>query len=627
MIDFSSFNFKDYKINDAVDDFFPLIDNCIISLQKYFSKDAELLSFEAIEFLDTYNSMILQRLNLITLFHSINLNESMGFYLKAFNHYTYYEQTIYGDPSISEKIIKISEREGFIQNPIQKKLLDDTTSKIRNFGYLLSEHSRNRLLELKKIENCMKVDYLYKLNDSRKLNYGNKKLVLEHTLFQSVLLNTDSSEIRRNLFYASNYRFKEHDVYIYAELIKMVEIRNEISAILGYNSYANMRFATLALSSPQEVMSFLKDMLEVDMKIHSSEKNILEKKYNTTINSWDWDYFSHNVLLENPTPFEFNPMHGKIFELKKTIEDGLFSLAFNLFNVEFKEIKTCNVWNDLVKVFEVSLSSENLGVIYLDLFQRSGKGAGAWMGSITDHSTHNNSKPMIYIITNFEGDYDESVIDFTEYKIIFHEFGHALQSLICKSHYDSHAGTKSIPYDFLEFPSQLFEMLSTNSDTLRKSITVEICNKYYFDELIDYFTTSDFHGSIHKRLQMIYASLLDLECHSDSFFSLASDLDSFEEKIKNKYNITDESIYPRYNLAIFQHIWADDYSCYYFCYLWGYSLALKVCKYYCDKHNSSEKRSYFIKKVINTLISPCGEVDLFSSWNSLNAEFNLVRFK
>ena len=73
-----------------------------------------------------------------------------------------------------------------------------------------------------------------------------------------------------------------------------------------------------------------------------------------------------------------------------------------------------------------------------------------------------NQKPIIanHLNINKPADKnDPTLMTFDEVITAFHEFGHAIHGILSDVNYPSFSGT-SVPRDFVEFPSQVYEMLS-----------------------------------------------------------------------------------------------------------------------------------------------------------------------
>ena len=77
--------------------------------------------------------------------------------------------------------------------------------------------------------------------------------------------------------------------------------------------------------------------------------------------------------------------------------------------------------------------------------------------------------PIVINVCNF-AKADPALLSFDDARTLFHEFGHALHQMLSDVTYEMVSGT-SVPRDFVELPSQLYEHWLEVPDVL-----AEICN-------------------------------------------------------------------------------------------------------------------------------------------------------
>ena len=148
-----------------------------------------------------------------------------------------------------------------------------------------------------------------------------------------------------------------------------------------------------------------------------------------------------------------------------------------------------------------------LGIVYLDLYKRENKFPGAahftlrcgkrkrrerrFAGANADMSSHYTNAfkkedlldadddyqtPVVALVANFRsggsggsgGGHASSNpnLTFQEVETFFHEFGHALNSLLSKTEYQHLSGTRG-PQDVIEIPSHVFERFSLDYETIK----------------------------------------------------------------------------------------------------------------------------------------------------------------
>jgi thimet oligopeptidase len=100
-------------------------------------------------------------------------------------------------------------------------------------------------------------------------------------------------------------------------------------------------------------------------------------------------------------------------------------------------------------------------MFYLDMFPREGKyNHFAEFGLIDGKRLPDGKyqRPTVALICNFPAPTQEhpSLMSHNDVVTIFHEFGHAMHSILTRSRYARFSGT-SVPRDFVEAPSQMLE--------------------------------------------------------------------------------------------------------------------------------------------------------------------------
>jgi thimet oligopeptidase len=150
------------------------------------------------------------------------------------------------------------------------------------------------------------------------------------------------------------------------------------------------------------------------------------------------------------------------FPYQRALE-GMFDIYQRIFGLKFERVEPPYKWIDDLQLYAVSdaATDEPLGLFYLDMFPREGK---------YHHFAHfrliegkllaggKYQRPTVALICNFPSPTKDkpSLLSHTDVETLFHEFGHAMHSMMTRAHYGRFAGT-SVPGDFVEAPSQMLE--------------------------------------------------------------------------------------------------------------------------------------------------------------------------
>lgn len=183
--------------------------------------------------------------------------------------------------------------------------------------------------------------------------------------------------------------------------------------------------------------------------------------YEKTILPWDQPYYSAigrkrqcNISHANLAPY---------FSLGCCI-DGLNNLFKCLFDVTLQHVDTVRgeVWtSDVKKLAVVHATEGTLGYIYCDFFERPDKPNQDCHYTIQGGRLKEDGEyqhPIVVLQLNFPLSQGRTPTLLTPGQVenLFHEFGHAMHSMLGRTKYQHVTGTRC-PSDFAEVPSVLME--------------------------------------------------------------------------------------------------------------------------------------------------------------------------
>ena len=171
----------------------------------------------------------------------------------------------------------------------------------------------------------------------------------------------------------------------------------------------------------------------------------------------DWRFYAEKVRKDK---YDLDQAEiAQYFELDNMIE-AQFYVANRLFGLTFEERDDIEVYNPVVRVWEVKDSAGNaIGLFFGDYYARDTKRSGAWMSAFrTQQKLTGDVKPLILNNMNLNqpADGEPTLMSYGDAVTLFHEFGHALHGLLSNVTYPTLAGT-NVPRDWVEFPAQLYE--------------------------------------------------------------------------------------------------------------------------------------------------------------------------
>jgi len=339
--------------------------------------------------------------------------------------------------------------------------------------------------------------------------------------FNTVQENAKNEATRKQLYIVRETLAKDKNVPL---LNQMLELRNEIALRLGYKSWDDYQTEVKMAKSGMNAEKYINDLVAGIQPKFDSEIAELQKLKAADTNDpkarimvWDWRYYSNQ---RDRQKYNVDKEALRAYFPFQKVLDGMFNIYQSIFGLKFEKIVAPHKWVDDLQLYVVtdSATGEPLGMFYLDMFPREGKYNHFAQFVIISGKLLANGKyqrPTVALLCNFppaSGD-APSLMTHQDVETLFHEFGHALHSIVTRARYGRFAGT-NVPGDFVEAPSQMLQnwvwdkkVLDTFAADYRdpsKKIPTEIVKKLNDAKLAD-------AGVLYRR-QFAFASL-DLALH------------------------------------------------------------------------------------------------------------------
>jgi len=350
-------------------------------------------------------------------------------------------------------------------------------------------------------------------------------------------------------------------------LADIVRLRVEKARLLGYESHADYVLERNMAKEPETVLNFLAQIWEAALPVARAEaaaqQELIEREGGKfKLEPWDWFYYTEKIRKEK---YDLSDEETRPYFSAKNVTDGMFYVANRLYGLEFSERNDIPLYHPDVKTFEVKRDNKHVGILMIDYFPRASKRGGAWCSPIRPQRLDGNGKlitPLVSMVTNFtppSGD-APSLLTPEEAGTLFHEFGHALHSLLSNTEY-----TSGVSRDFVELPSQIMEHWVLEPEVLRVYAKHYLTGEVIPDALIEKIEKAGKFNQGFATVEYLAASSLDMEYHSLTE-PVELNIGEFEKKAMEKYGLISEII-PRYRSTYFNHI-IGGYSAGYYSYIW-----------------------------------------------------------
>ncbi len=358
-----------------------------------------------------------------------------------------------------------------------------------------------------------------------------------------------------------------------ATIAAIVRLRAERARLLGFKSHAHWRMQDTMAVDPATAQTFLLKVwpaviARVRHEVADMQELANREQPGTTIEPWDYLYFAEKV---RKAKYDLDEAEIKPYlQLDNMVAAALWS-AERRFGLAFKEITgTVPVFHPEMRVWDVSDKStgRHRAVFYLDNFARAGKKSGAWATSY--RTQHAMDQPVTSIASNnnnfVKGAPGEPVlISIADATTLFHEFGHALHSMLQNVRYRSLAMT---PRDYVELPSQLNERWLLDRELLDRFARHNETGKPMPQSLVNKIEQSGKFNQGYGTLEYLCAAIVDMDLHMRP--DGVEDMAVFEREALERIGGMPREVVMRHRLPHFDHLFGNDgYSAGYYSYLWS----------------------------------------------------------
>ncbi len=355
-----------------------------------------------------------------------------------------------------------------------------------------------------------------------------------------------------------------------AIIASILKLRQERAVVLGFKNHATYRMDDTMAETPENATKLMMSVwpaararvLEevADMQAMADKEGAKIK-----IEGWDYRFYAEKV---RKAKYDLDESEVKPYLELNNMVDAMFYAAGRLYDLQFKEnTGTIPVFNPDVRTFEVTREGKTVGVFYLDNFARAGKRSGAWATAYRGRSgLRGDDIVLASNNNNFTkgGAGEPTLISQDDATTLFHEFGHALHSLLGNVYYPGLAGT---PRDFVEYPSQVNENWFLTPDVLNRFAKHYKTGEVIPAALVEKIQKANTFNQGFDTVEYLSSAIVDMKLHNRE--TPVTDPDAFERETLAELKMPKE-IVMRHRLPQFNHLFSSDaYSAGYYSYLWS----------------------------------------------------------
>lgn len=352
-------------------------------------------------------------------------------------------------------------------------------------------------------------------------------------------------------------------------MTETLALRHERAQLMGFENFSNYKLDDEMAKTPDAVRELLMAVWEPAKKKAEQDAEKLtsllhEDGVNGDLAGWDWRYYAAKL---KKAEHDLDENEIKPYLQLDNMIAAAFDVAGRLFGLSFAELDV-PLYHADARAWEVTRGGKHIGVFIGDYFTRSTKRGGAWCWRFRGQSRMDGDvRPITVNVCNFakapEG--EMTLISFDDAETLFHEFGHALHSLLSDVTYKFISGT-SVSRDFVELPSQLYEHWLSAPEVLSKHAlhfeTSEPMPKDMLDRLL---AAKNFEQGF-DTVEYTASAMVDIDFHTGTPPSdpMAAQAETLKRMGKP------DAISMRISSPQFNHVFAGDgYSSGYYSYMWS----------------------------------------------------------
>ncbi len=403
------------------------------------------------------------------------------------------------------------------------------------------------------------------------------KITLQVPHYLAVLRYAQNRKLRETLYHAYVTRASEFDndgkFNNNNVMTRIVELRQSEAAILGYQNYGEVSLATKMASTPDEVVTFLRDLAKRSLaqaKVEVEEVKAFAREKLGIADPQSWDLtFASEKLRE--ARYAYSDQEVKQYFTEPAVFSGLFGLVQKLFSIRIVP-DTAPVWHPDVKFFRIeNAQGEKVAQFYMDLYARANKRGGAWMDNDRVRRRVNGhlETPTAYLVCNFSKPVGNkpALLTHDDVLTLFHEFGHGLHHMLTRVEDAAASGINGVEWDAVECPSQFMENFAWDWTVVEKLTshveTGQPIPKALYEKLL---AAKNFQSAMAMVRQLEFG-LFDMLLHTQ-FDPQTDTIQGLLKAVRKEVAVTDQPDYNRFPNS-FSHIFAGGYAAGYYSYKWA----------------------------------------------------------
>jgi oligopeptidase A len=326
--------------------------------------------------------------------------------------------------------------------------------------------------------------------------------------------------------------------------------------------------------TPEQVLQFLRELAAKALPYAHRDLDELKTFAKTNLGldplePWDVGFASEKL---RQAKYDYSEEEVKQYFTEPKVVSGLFDLVSRLFSVKLTDEKI-PAWSDDVRAARVENAAGDLiGHLVIDLYARTGKQGGAWVGSERNRrkTAHALATPVVYLTCNFAKAQGgrPALLTHDDVITLFHESGHALHALLSEVDEPGASAFAAVEWDAIELPSQFMENFCWEYEVL-KTLTAHVDTGEPLPQtLFNKMKAAKNFQSGMQTVRQIEFSLFDMLLHHQPEGMGIGEVMETLDAVRHEVAVIKPPAWHRFPHA-FSHLFAGGYGAGYYSYKWA----------------------------------------------------------
>lgn len=453
------------------------------------------------------------------------------------------------DEEKKRRLQEINLKKSELTNNFSQNLLDATNA----YEYIITDEKDIQGVPKSDLENA-------KIEKDGAVQY---RFTLQMPSYIAYMTYGPNREIRQEIYKAYVSRAPQN-----AQIIdELLSLRDEMSKLLGFQSYASYSIASKMAVDEQSVLSFLDNLLQNSKVQAHKELEELQKIAPNPLESFDTAFYSEKL---KQAQYDLDEEEYRPYFEQESVVNGIFEFLHKLFGIEFKKQEE-KLWDDKASSYDLYLDKKLKARLYLDLEARDSKRGGAWMHNYQTHCMDEDEKEVLasaFVVCSFppSGKTTPSLLRHDDVVTLFHEMGHAIHHLLSNVSENEVSGVNGVEWDAVEFPSQFLENFAYEPHVLKLFAKHYKTNEVIPDKMIEKLVKSKNFLSGMGMLRQLEFSIFDFKLHTK--LHAGEEVQELLNAIREESALVKTPEYNKFQNG-FAHIFSGGYAAGYYSYKWA----------------------------------------------------------